>query len=118
MKTFRPILFWMHLAAGSLAGIVVLIMSLTGVALTYEKQMLEWADGRAWTAPAVPGGRHLSPGALIARVTTARPDADVLAVTLRADLSAPATVTLDGNTALLVDPVSGRIIGEPPQALR
>ena len=44
MKTFRSILFWMHLAAGAFAGVVVLIMSVTGVALTYEKQMIEWAD--------------------------------------------------------------------------
>ena len=51
MKTFRTVLFWAHLAAGTIAGIVVLIMCVTGVALTYEKQMIEWADRRAWTAP-------------------------------------------------------------------
>ena len=30
----------------------------------------------------------------------------------------PGPVTLDGNTALLVDPYTGAIIGEPPAALR
>ena len=49
MKPFRTVLFWAHLAAGTVAGVVILIMSVTGVALTYEKQMLEWADRRAWT---------------------------------------------------------------------
>ena len=44
MHRFRTVLFWMHLTAGSGAGIVVLVMCVTGVALTYEKQMLEWAD--------------------------------------------------------------------------
>lgn len=39
----RRILFWSHLAAGVGAGILILIMSATGVLLTYEKQMIAWA---------------------------------------------------------------------------
>ena len=51
MPAIRTVLFWFHLATGLTAGVVVLIMSATGVALTYEKQVLEWADRRAWSAP-------------------------------------------------------------------
>ena len=51
MALFRTLLFWLHLTAGVLAGAIVLIMSITGVALTYEKQVLEWDDRRAWSAP-------------------------------------------------------------------
>jgi uncharacterized iron-regulated membrane protein len=68
MKTFRSVIFWMHLIAGVAAGIVVLIMSITGVALTYEKQMLEWADRGAWTAPSSADARHLPPETLLAKV--------------------------------------------------
>jgi len=39
MKPIRTVLFWAHLAAGTVAGVVILIMSVTGVALTYEKLM-------------------------------------------------------------------------------
>jgi uncharacterized iron-regulated membrane protein len=118
MKTFRSILFWMHLVAGALTGVVVLIMAVTGVALTYEKQLVEWADRRAWTPPSAAGAIQLSPELLIAQVTTERPDAQVVAVTMRARHASPATVTLIGNKALLVDPFSGHVIGEPPAALR
>jgi uncharacterized iron-regulated membrane protein len=117
MKTFRALLFWAHLAAGTVAGIVILIMSVTGVALTYEKQMLEWADRRAWTAPAT-ADAPMAPETLVARVRDQRPDAVVIAVTLRADREAPATLALAGNTAWLVNPYSGAIIGEPPAGLR
>ncbi len=55
MNTFRSVIFWMHLFAGLAAGVVVLIMSITGVALTYEKQMLEWAAPTAVTLRANPG---------------------------------------------------------------
>jgi uncharacterized iron-regulated membrane protein len=144
MKTFRSILFWMHLAAGAFASVVVLMMSVTGVALTYEKQMLEWADRNAWTASAYgpaessedlrrelageASGREggpspadatpLSPETLLARVSVAQPGTAPLSVTLRADPFAPATVTLADNKALLVDPYSGGIIGPPPAGLR
>jgi uncharacterized iron-regulated membrane protein len=118
MKNLRTVIFWMHLACGVAAGVVVLIMSVTGVALTYEKQMLEWADRRAWTAPSRVDARPLPPETLLAKVTEAQPGAAPTGITLRADAAAPATVTLDGNTTLLVDPYSGAVIGEPPAALR
>ncbi len=75
MNIFRSVLFWMHLAAGVFAGVVVLIMSVTGVALTYEKQMLEWADRRAWSAPSPAAATPLSPETLLARVSEAQPGA-------------------------------------------
>lgn len=118
MKSFRTVVFWMHLATGVAAGVVVLIMSVTGVALTYEKQMLEWADRRAWTAPSQVDAPPLPPETLLAKVIEAQPGTAPTSITLRAARSAPATVTLDGNTALLVDPYTGAIIGEPPAALR
>jgi uncharacterized iron-regulated membrane protein len=117
MKSFRTVLFWMHLAAGAAAGIVILIMSVTGVALTYEKQVIEWADRTAWTAPAG-ATAHLAPEAVIAAAAAARPDTPVIGLTMRADRSAPATVTFEGNSALLVDPYTAAIIGEPPSGLR
>jgi uncharacterized iron-regulated membrane protein len=118
MKTFRSILFWMHLGAGAFAGVVVLIMSVTGVALTYEKQMIEWADRTAWAASSPADATPLSPETLLARVSAAQPGTVPLSVTLRADRSAPATVTLADTKSLLVDPYTGSIIGPPPAGLR
>jgi uncharacterized iron-regulated membrane protein len=118
MKAFRSVIFWMHLVAGVAAGIVVLIMSVTGVALTYEKQMLEWADRGAWTAPSSADARHLPPETLLAKVAEAQPGAAPTGVTLRANPAAPATVTFEGNRSLLVDPYTATIIGEPPARLR
>lgn len=119
MSTFRSILFWVHLVTGVVAGVVILVMSVTGVVLTYEKQMLEWADQRAH--PSVPpsnGARPLSPETLLAAVAGARPGAAPTGVTRRADPGAPATVTLEGNGALLVNPYTGAILGEPAPGLR
>ncbi len=83
-------------------------MSVTGVALTYEKQMIERADRRSWTAPSTAGARHLPPETLLAKVVEARPGTAPTGITLRADPAAPATVTLEGNKTLLVDPYTAR----------
>ncbi len=40
----RKIIFWLHLIAGVVAGIVILIMSATGVALAFEKEIIAWAE--------------------------------------------------------------------------
>jgi uncharacterized iron-regulated membrane protein len=116
MKSFRTVLFWIHLAVGALAGIVILIMSVTGVALTYEKQAIEWADREAWTRPAS-GGTHLPPEQLLENAA-AFSGVPATGITLRARADAPATVTLEGNKSLLVDPYSGAVIGESPAGLR
>jgi uncharacterized iron-regulated membrane protein len=119
MDGFRTVLFWMHLTAGALAGVVVLVMCITGVALTYEKQVLEWADTRSWSAPLSAGASHLPPETLLARVRQAEPGAAPAGLVLRADPQAPATLTLEGNQgSLLVDPYTGTVIGPPPQGLR
>jgi uncharacterized iron-regulated membrane protein len=119
MFIFRPLLFWMHLVTGVVAGVVVLLMSVTGVVLTYEKQMLEWADRRqAQGVPLQAEARVLPPETLLAAVAEARPGAAPVGLTRRADPSAPATVALEGNRAVLVDPYRGVVLGEPSAGLR
>jgi uncharacterized iron-regulated membrane protein len=119
MALVRSVLFWLHLTAGVTAGAVVLIMSITGVALTYEKQMLEWADRRAWSVPPPSGSSvPLSPETLLARVREARPEAAPATLTLRANPEAPATVALEGAGQVLVDPYTGAVIGPPPAGMR
>jgi len=48
MKRLRKIIFWCHLPVGVVAGLVILNMCVTGVLLTYEKQITSWADTRGY----------------------------------------------------------------------
>ncbi|MEM7504419.1 MAG: PepSY-associated TM helix domain-containing protein [Pseudomonadota bacterium] len=48
----RPVIFWSHLVIGCAAGIVILVLSVTGVLLTYERQIVELVERRyTVTAP-------------------------------------------------------------------
>ncbi|MFT2090055.1 PepSY-associated TM helix domain-containing protein [Paraglaciecola sp. 2405UD69-4] len=48
---FRKFVFWSHLVVGICVGLVVFIMSVTGVLLTYEKQIKEWDEARLISMP-------------------------------------------------------------------
>ncbi|MFP2934843.1 PepSY domain-containing protein, partial [Pyxidicoccus sp. 3LG] len=50
----RNIFFWIHLVAGLVAGLVIAVMSITGAAIAFEPQLLEWAerDARQVQVPA------------------------------------------------------------------
>ena len=50
----RSVFFWLHLAAGLVAGLVIAVMSFTGAALAFENEIVEWAerDVRRVEAPA------------------------------------------------------------------
>lgn len=42
----RKFIFWSHLVVGISAGVIIFIMSATGVLLTYERQIEEWDEAR------------------------------------------------------------------------
>ncbi len=118
MKTFRSILFWLHLSSGLFAGIVVLIMSVTGVLLTYEKQMLLWAETRTLQAgPPSPGAARMPVDDLLARVREQRPDATISQLALRANASSPAVITA-GRDTIYVSAYTGAVLGGTSKGLR
>lgn len=117
---FRKVLFWTHLTAGVLGGLVILIMSVTGVLLTYEKQIVAYVDRRAaapgMAAAAATESARLGVEELLAGVRSAG-DAVPSSVTLRADPSEPASVVL-GRETVLVDPATGAILAPQQTGVR
>ena len=112
----RKAIFWTHLVVGLVAGIVVFIMSVTGVLLMYQKQITAWADGAKVTPPPHSASR-LSVEELMAKVAaveTAAPSA----VTISSDRSSAAAFNFGREKTLFVDPFTGTIIGEGSKKVR
>src|SRR5690242_19674200 len=84
----RSTIFWIHLVCGVAAGIVVLMMSATGVLLTYERQILGWADRTAYPAP-TPGAQRLPLEQLVAAAKVQRPELVPTCIVLRNEADAP-----------------------------
>ncbi|MGJ5820907.1 PepSY-associated TM helix domain-containing protein [Paludibaculum fermentans] len=104
--TFRKTLFWLHLISGCVAGAIVLVMSVTGVLLTYERQMIDWFD-RGQLAPSKPGGQAMPLETLLA----AQPSAPTT-VTLRAEAGAPVLLAYGREGLVYVDPHTGAALGK------
>lgn len=118
MKKFRKIIFWCHLPVGVIAGLVILNMCVTGVLLTYEKQIIAWADTRDYrSAPPTLDAQRLPIDALITKAREAR-GGNPTAVTLKSDTAAPAEVAFGRETTLFVNPYTGSIYGEGSPKVR
>jgi uncharacterized iron-regulated membrane protein len=113
----RTSIFWIHLATGLFAGTVVLIMSVTGTLLMYERQVIAWADADLLEAPPA-GASRLPIEAVLASVRREHPRAMAATVTLRADPAAPAAIGLGRDGTLYVNRYTGRVLGEGSQTVR
>jgi uncharacterized iron-regulated membrane protein len=107
-RTIRSVLFWAHLSIGIAAGALILLMSITGVLLGFERQMIAWIDG----APRVEatGEAQLPIDTLLARVGVAR--ADVASVLVKRDPTYPVTIRLRerGTAPILAHPTTGAVL--------
>ena len=115
--TLRTFIFWPHLIAGVLAGSVILLMSATGVLLTYERQLIAWSDSGFQSTPPADGRAPLSVESLLTTLRRDHPDLEVSAVTRASDATAPVSITA-GRQTLYADAYTGRLLGESTQGVR
>jgi uncharacterized iron-regulated membrane protein len=117
MKAVRAIIFWLHLAIGCVAGLVIFAMSITGVLLAFERQVNNWAD-----APAVLQG-HAD--------TAPQASLDSLLADLKSNgRGVPSELVLHNSTdspvearfgrehTLYLNPWTGEVIGQPSEVTR
>lgn len=115
--TLRTLIFWPHLIAGVIAGAVILTMSVTGVLLTYERQMVAWSDSEFNSTAPADGAARLSVEDLVATVRRDYPDVPVSAVTFNSRRDAPVSITA-GRQTIYADAYSGQVLGEGNQGMR
>lgn len=117
MKQFRKIIFWSHLIAGVFAGSVVLVMSVTGVLLTYEKQLTAWADKRSYGISAPNEATRLPLETLIGNARTAKAGAPT-SVILRREKDAALEVVFGREGSVFINPYDAQVLGEGAQGVR
>jgi uncharacterized iron-regulated membrane protein len=113
----RTLLFWPHLVAGVLGGALILLMSATGVLLTYERQLVAWSNSDLRSNPPLPGAPRLPLEQLVAAFQQAQPDVTPASVAVGAD-PADAVIVSAEQQAFYVDAYSGRVLGEGREGIR
>lgn len=119
--TLRRILFWFHLSGGIVAGIVIFTMSVTGVCLAFERQILSWADHTQQLSQNIGAHSSADPrlpiNALAANAQQAL-GASPSNVIVHADASAPVEFGLGRDRTVFVNPYNGAVLGEGSRTAR
>ena len=112
MKLLHKIIFWTHLLVGVIAGLVIFIMSFTGVVLMYEPQIAEYSEWKQrWVTPPGSEAKRLPLEDLVAKVRTANPGGRPAAITVKADPAAAVIVNLGRENTVFVNPYTGELLG-------
>jgi uncharacterized iron-regulated membrane protein len=111
----RKMLFWLHLITGIAAGIIILIMSVTGVLLTYEKQILAWADREYLDVPPTAGVPRLPAEAIVSSIAKAS-GASPATLTFYAGSAAASAAA--GGTTYYVNTQTGEVLGASSAKVR
>ena len=105
----REVVFWVHLASGLVAGLVVAVMSATGVAIAFEHEILAFFDRRVARVSAPEGARRLSLDALVSSAAEKRPGFRPTLFLVPSDPTSALELRAGREGALYVDPYSGAV---------
>ena len=111
----RSVLFWSHLIMGTAGGVIILVMSVTGALLGFERQMIATFDGVAQATPPGATAAHLPLDSMLARAGVA--GGDVAGLTVKAGRTEPVSVRFRDRerAAQLLDPYTGATIAPAPR---
>ncbi len=113
----RTLIFWPHLVAGVLAGTVILIMSITGVILTYERQLIAWSNSHLRSTAPAEATPRMPVESLLESARQQHPTLDITGVTIGSRPDATAVLATSGGD-LYLDVYSGRTLGTGATGMR
>jgi uncharacterized iron-regulated membrane protein len=105
----KKTLFWLHLIAGLAAGALIAVMSFTGAALAFEKDLITWAERDARRIDAPAGGVRLSLEEILTRARAAQPELRVNGISVSADPKEAITLSAPNNRSFCVNPYTGEV---------
>jgi uncharacterized iron-regulated membrane protein len=112
-RSVRKAIFWTHLAIGLVAGLIIAVIAFTGSMMSFQPQILEWAERPRAGGEAAP---RLSVDELLARAHAFHPD-QAAAIVFRADTPGLARVS-NREGGILVDTATGVVQPLPGQRWR
>lgn len=118
MKQFRKIIFWIHLTCGVVAGIFIFLMCVTGAMLSFEPNIIKFAESEMRVVAPAENARRLPVREIIGKVLEAKPNAKPSTITMQNDANAAAVVALGREGQVYVNPYTGEITGEGAKGVR
>ena len=110
----KKYIFWFHLIIGCSAAIFILLMSITGVGLTYERQMIQSAQRTDFPVPPSANAQRISLDSVIdiaQDFDTEKPPR----VSFSNESNAPFVIKEGRKTLAYLNPFTGEVIATPGQ---
>lgn len=108
MTTFRKTLFWLHLVAALLTGLLIAVMCFTGTALAFEKELVAWSERDARRV-APPDAPRLPLAALQSTLALAHPAVRPGTIIVSSDPTAAVAFVAGRNEAYYLNPYTAEI---------
>jgi uncharacterized iron-regulated membrane protein len=115
-QRIRSFLFWLHLAGGVAAGVLILLIALTGITISFERQISTAANGFPITVPA--DARKLAVEEIMGALKAADPAKPPTSIVIESDPVAPISAQYGKDKTIYLDPYSGRVLGEGAKSTR
>ncbi|MCW1912521.1 PepSY domain-containing protein [Luteolibacter sp. GHJ8] len=115
-RRIRSVFFWLHLAGGVVAGVLIFLIALTGVIISFERQMTTAANGFALAMPAE--GRKLGVEETLTVLRVAEPAKAPTAIVIESDPELPTAVMYGKEKTLYLNPYDGKVLGEGAKGMR
>jgi uncharacterized iron-regulated membrane protein len=113
---FRKTIFWIHLSSGVLAGLLVFVMSLTGVLLAYERQIKGWV-AQSHYVPAAAQTTRMPLVQLLADFKRSRPELQPNSLMVSNDPGAPVALRAGRAGSFDLDPYTAQTMQTESAAL-
>ena len=113
----RKAIFWAHLAAGIITGLVVLTLCLTGALLAFERQIVNIAERDARALPPSNSAEQLPPAVLLANAAKIK-SGKVSNIEWLANPRSPVRVVYGDRSVLLLNGWTGEVLGPGANSLR
>ncbi|MBV8829905.1 MAG: PepSY domain-containing protein [Acidobacteriaceae bacterium] len=113
----RKIVFWVHLCIGIAAGLFIFVMAATGVALAFERQIVDFVDRDVRTVAVPNDAQPRRVNDLLGALRRAGMG-DPTAITMRDEAHRAMQFSIGRGKTVFVDPYSGAVLGPSSAAAR
>ena len=114
----RKIIFWTHLIVAVVVSVVILMLSVTGVLLTYDRQLTDWAHRQYHASARSSQTTPLSIDELLERVAGGESEIALSAITLRPDPRKPAALNVGRGDYLYASRYTGALLNDGDSPMR
>lgn len=109
----------MHLTSGVTAGIFIFIMCVTGALLSFESNIVEFAErDMRHIPPPAENAQRLSINEILAGIQTAKSGAKPASITIKNEQDATINISFGRDGQVFVNPYTGEITGEGAKTVR